>query len=83
MCGRMNFDSKHSKVISEFFGCDFSAPSNNNLSPGQSVATLIGRDTNNDSHSRSLDKPIFKQLDATWGIQFIPSPLSYFPLSEN
>ena len=69
MCGRMNFDNKHSKVISEFFGCDFSAPSNNNLSPGQSVATLIRRDSNNDSKSRSIDEPIFKQLDSTWGIQ--------------
>jgi len=65
----MNFDCKHSKVISDFFGCNFSAPSNNNLSPGQSVATLISRDTNNDSKSRSLDEPIFKQLDVTWGIQ--------------
>jgi putative SOS response-associated peptidase YedK len=65
----MNFDNKHSKVISEFFGCDFNAPSNNNLSPGQSVATLIRRDSNNDSKSRSIDEPIFKQLDATWGIQ--------------
>ncbi len=69
MCGRMNFDNKHSKVISEFFGCEYSAPSNNNLSPGQSVATLISRDTNHDSKSTSRDEPIFKQLDAIWGIQ--------------
>jgi hypothetical protein len=83
MCGRMNFDHKHSKVISEFFGCDFSAPSNNNLSPGQSVATLVSCNSPDDSGCTSNEEPTFQQLDATWGIQFIPSPLSYFPLSEN
>ncbi len=69
MCGRMNFDNKHSKIISEFFGCGFSAPSNNNLSPGQTVATLVSCDSHDDSSSTPIDEPIFKQLDATWGIQ--------------
>lgn len=65
MCGRMNIDSKHSKIISEFFGCGFSAPSNNNLSPGQNVATLVDNYPTNDSN----DKLTFKQLDASWGIK--------------
>ncbi|KGJ90327.1 SOS response-associated peptidase [Colwellia psychrerythraea] len=70
MCGRMNFDNKHSKVISEFFGCDFSAPSNNNLSPGQSVATLVSCDTTDGSTSTLGEEPSFKQLDSTWGISW-------------
>lgn len=69
MCGRMNFDNKHSKVISEFFGCDFSAPSNNNLSPGQSVATLVSCDSHDNSSSTPNEEPTFQQLDTTWGIQ--------------
>ncbi|OUR75528.1 hypothetical protein A9Q75_17930 [Colwellia psychrerythraea] len=69
MCGRMNFDSKHSKIISEFFGCGFSAPSNNNLSPGQTVATLVSGDLNDDLSSVSSDESPFQQLDSTWGIQ--------------
>lgn len=69
MCGRMNFDSKHSKVISEFFGCDFGAPSNNNLSPGQTVATLVSCDSHDDSSSTPNEEPTFQQLDTTWGIQ--------------
>lgn len=69
MCGRMNFDSKHSKIISEFFGCGFSAASNNNLSPGQTVATLVSGDLNDDLSSVSSDESLFQQLDSTWGIQ--------------
>ncbi len=69
MCGRMNFDNKHTKIISEFFGCDFSAASNNNLSPGQTVATIVSGDLNTDSSSVSSDESPFQQLDATWGIQ--------------
>lgn len=65
----MNFDSKHSKVISEFFRCDFSAPSNNNLSPGQAVATLVSCDTTDGSTSTPGEEPSFKQLDSMWGIQ--------------
>jgi len=65
----MNFDSKHSKIISEFFGCGFSAPSNNNLSPGQTVATLVSGDLNDDLSSVSSDESPFQQLDSTWGIQ--------------
>ena len=69
MCGRMNFDSKHSKVISDFFGCGFSAPSNNNLSPGQTVATLVSCNSHDDFSSTPIEEPTFQQLDATWGIQ--------------
>lgn len=69
MCGRMNFDNKHSKIISDFFGCDFSAASNNNLSPGQTVSTLVNRDINDHSNSVSNDEAAFQQLDSTWGIQ--------------
>jgi putative SOS response-associated peptidase YedK len=65
----MNFNSKHSKTISEFFGCDFNAPSNNNLSPGQLVATLVSCNSYDDSGNAPIKEPIFQQLDATWGIQ--------------
>ena len=70
MCGRMNFDNKHSKIISEFFGCNFSAPSNNNLSPGQTVATLVSHvlsDTLAEGDGESSLQ--YQQLDTNWGIQ--------------
>ena len=56
-------------MISEFFGCDFGAPSNNNLSPGQTVATLVSCDSHDDSSSTPNEEPTFQQLDTTWGIQ--------------
>ncbi|WP_232771154.1 SOS response-associated peptidase [Colwellia sp. 75C3] len=66
----MNFDNKHSKIISEFFGCNFSAPSNSNLSPGQTVATLVSKGLSAASaeDDKNQQSP-FKQLDSNWGIQ--------------
>ena len=57
MCGRMNIDTKLSPIISEFFGVNFTAPTNENLSPGQTVSTII----NNGSNTQ--------QLNAEWGIK--------------
>ena len=56
MCGRMNVDTKISPIISEFFGINFSTPNNDNLSPGETVSTII----NNNGG--------FQQLHAGWGI---------------
>jgi putative SOS response-associated peptidase YedK len=53
----MNIDSKLCPVISEFFGINFTAPDNDNLSPGQSVSTIIRNDGG------------FQQLNAGWGIK--------------
>ncbi|WP_231731590.1 SOS response-associated peptidase [Colwellia sp. TT2012] len=69
MCGRMNIESKHSKIISDFFGCNFSAPANNNLSPGQNVATLISNDANKGENHDSNEQISYQQLDANWGMQ--------------
>lgn len=57
MCGRMNIDTKLCPVISEFFGINFTTPNNDNLSPGQTVSTVIKNNGN------------FQQLNADWGIQ--------------
>ncbi len=57
MCGRMNIDTKLCPIISEFFGINFTAPNNDNLSPGQTVSTIIKNDGN------------LQQLDAGWGIK--------------
>lgn len=57
MCGRMNIDTKLSPIISEFFGINFSTPTNSNLSPGQTVSTIINNNGN------------FNQLNADWGIK--------------
>ena len=57
MCGRMNIDTKLSPIISEFFGINFTTPANDNLSPGQTVSTVI---KNNGD---------FQQLNAGWGIK--------------
>lgn len=57
MCGRMNIDTKLSPIISEFLGINFIAPDNSNLSPGQTVSTIIKNNGN------------FQQLNAAWGIK--------------
>ncbi|WP_232299964.1 SOS response-associated peptidase [Colwellia sp. MT41] len=69
MCGRMKIESKHSKIISDFFGCKFSVPANNNLSPGQNVATLISNDANKGENHDSNEQISYQQLDANWGMQ--------------
>lgn len=53
----MNIDTKLCPIISEFFGINFSTPTNSNLSPGQTVSTII----NNGSNTQ--------QLNAEWGIK--------------
>ena len=57
MCGRMNIDTKLCPIISEIFGINFTTPNNDNLSPGQTVSTVIQNNGN------------FQQLNADWGIQ--------------
>ena len=57
MCGRMNIDTKLCPIISEFFGINFTTPNNDNLSPGQTVSTIIKSGGN------------YQQLNADWGIQ--------------
>lgn len=37
----MNIDTKLSPIISEFIGINFTTPTNDNLSPGQTVSTII------------------------------------------
>lgn len=57
MCGRMNIDAKLCPIISEFFGINFSTPTNDNLSPGQTVSTIINPNCG------------YQQLDTLWGIK--------------
>ncbi|WP_257173069.1 SOS response-associated peptidase [Colwellia sp. M166] len=53
----MNIDTKLCPIISEFFGINFTAPNNDNLSPGQTVSTIINTNGN------------FNQLNVEWGIK--------------
>jgi len=57
MCGRLNVVSDPlCQLVSDVLGITFTTPSNADLCPSQTVATII--------------KPtIFQQLDATWGFQ--------------
>jgi len=57
MCGRMIIDTKLGSVVSEFFGFNFTALTNDNLSPGQVVSTVIKNEGG------------FQQLNADWGIK--------------
>ena len=57
MCGRMNIDAKLCPIISEFFGINFTTPTNDNLSPGQVVSTIINSNCG------------YQQLDILWGIK--------------
>ncbi|NQY65818.1 MAG: hypothetical protein HRT38_19415 [Alteromonadaceae bacterium] len=58
MCGRMNIiHDKLCPIISNFFGLNFTTPTNSNLSPSQTVATIVSNDVG------------FLQLETSWGIQ--------------
>ena len=58
MCGRINvIDDPLCRLVCEQLGIPFSTPTNNNLSPGQVVSTVIGVETG------------YRQLDLNWGIK--------------
>ncbi|WP_019027615.1 SOS response-associated peptidase [Colwellia piezophila] len=57
MCGRFSINKAITPIVSELFNTHFSVDSNNNLSPSQSVATLV---KGNSSYS---------QVNALWGIK--------------
>lgn len=57
MCGRMNIDTKLCSVISDVFSINFTTPTNDNLSPSQTVSTII----NNGGRTQ--------QLNAEWGLK--------------
>lgn len=65
MCGRMNVvHDSLCPIISDFFGFNFSTPTNNNLSPSQTVATIVATTLKNNG-----DYSGYQQLDTSWGIQ--------------
>lgn len=57
MCGRFSVNKSLSPLVSELFNTSFSVETNDNLSPSQSVATII----NNGSK--------YHQVNALWGIK--------------
>lgn len=57
MCGRFSVNKTISPIVSELFNTHFNVQTNANLSPSQSVSTLV--------HSNS----IYHQVDALWGIK--------------
>lgn len=57
MCGRFSINKSLTPMVSELFNTPFSVDTNDNLSPSQSVATII----NNQSK--------YHQVNALWGIK--------------
>ncbi len=57
MCGRFSVDKGLTPIVSELFNTPFNVDSNSNLSPSQSVATIIKSNSN------------FSQVNALWGIK--------------
>lgn len=57
MCGRFSINKSLTPIVSELFNTPFSAETNDNLSPSQSVATIIKSDSK------------YHQVDALWGIK--------------
>ena len=57
MCGRFSINKAITPIVSELFNTPFIAESNFNLSPSQSVSTIV---KNNSSYS---------QVNALWGIK--------------
>lgn len=57
MCGRFSVDKGLTPIVSELFNTPFNVKSNFNLSPSQSVATIIKSNSN------------FSQVNALWGIK--------------
>ena len=57
MCGRFSVNKAISPIVSELFNTNFSAETNTNLSPSQSVATLVNSNS------------IYHQVNALWGIK--------------
>ena len=57
MCGRFSVNKAISPIVSELFNTHFHAETNVNLSPSQSVATLVNGNSN------------YHQVNALWGIK--------------
>ena len=58
MCGRINvIEDPLCRLVSEQLGIQFSAPTNSNLCPGQSVSTIVG------------DGASYRQINLNWGIK--------------
>jgi len=57
MCGRFSVDKALTPIISELFNTYYSVETNTNLSPSQSVATIINSGSN------------YQQVNAMWGIK--------------
>lgn len=57
MCGRFSVNREISPIVSELFNTHFNAVTNTNLSPSQSVATLVNSNST------------YHQVNALWGIK--------------
>ncbi|WP_448248102.1 SOS response-associated peptidase [Thalassotalea agariperforans] len=57
MCGRFSVDNGLTPIVSELFNTNYSVETNDNLSPSQSVATIVKTNSN------------YQQVNALWGIK--------------
>lgn len=57
MCGRFSIDKKLTTIVSEQFNTHYSVDTNTNVSPSQSVATIIRNESK------------YQQVNASWGIK--------------
>lgn len=57
MCGRFSINKTITPIVSELFNTSFSAETNNNLSPSQSVSTIVKGSSS------------YSQVNALWGIK--------------
>ena len=57
MCGRFSVNKALTPIVSELFNTDYSVETNANLSPSQSVATMVKSGSN------------YQQVNALWGIK--------------
>ena len=57
MCGRFSVDKGLTPIVSELFNTNYSVETNDNLSPSQSVATIVKTNSN------------YQQVNALWGIK--------------
>jgi putative SOS response-associated peptidase YedK len=57
MCGRFSVNKAISPIVSELFNTHFNVDTNTNLSPSQSVSTLVNNNSN------------YSQVNALWGIK--------------
>jgi len=57
MCGRFSVDRALTPIVSELFNTHYSVETNTNLSPSQSVATIINSGSS------------YQQVNALWGIK--------------